>query len=373
VLTGFPDYPDGIIPEPYKRKVLMKEKMGRIQVVRTFIYPAANKGYLKRVLSFFSFMLSSIFLGTWATKRREVIIATSPPFSIGMAGYIISRLKRIPFIFEIRDLWPASLVQLEQIQNKLLIKILEKIELFLYKKAIYIISLTDSYEKDLTSRGVKREKIKVIKNGVDLEFFTPLKESNSLKIELGIEKKDVISYIGTHGLSHALIKIIETANNLKANKELVFLFVGDGAEKESIKKRVIELDLKNVIFIDSVPKTELPAYYSISDILLVPLKQIPLFKTVLPSKIFEIMAVAKPLITSVDGECKKLIEEAKSGLFAKPEDIADLEQKILYLHQNPDIRKQMGKNGRKFVENNFDRNLLADQYLKIINSVFRED
>ena len=128
VLTGFPDYPDGIIPEPYRGRILMKEKMGRIQLVRTFIFPTANKGFLKRVISFFSFMFSSILLGTWATKKRDVIIATSPPFSIGIAGYIISRMKRIPFIFEVRDIWPASVVQLGQIRNKLLIKILEKIE-----------------------------------------------------------------------------------------------------------------------------------------------------------------------------------------------------------------------------------------------------
>jgi glycosyltransferase involved in cell wall biosynthesis len=372
VLTGFPDYPDGIISEPYRGRILMKEKMGKIKVIRTFIYPTANKGFFKRVISFFSFTFSSILLGTWATKKRDILIATSPPFSIGLAGYIISRLKRIPFIFEIRDIWPASVVQLGQIENKTFIKILEKIELFLYKKAEKIISVTDSFVKVLTSRGVNRDKIVVIKNGVDLNFFTSVTGSEYLKKELGIEGKEVISYIGTHGLSHALEKVIDTANNLKSNNKLQFMFVGDGAEKESLKQYASRLHLSNVIFIDSVDKNNLLNYYGISDILLVPLKKIPLFKTVLPSKIFEIMAVEKPIITSVDGECKKLIETAKAGLFAEPENVTDLEQKIMYFHQNRKERLQMGKNGRIFVEKYFDRNKLADYYLKIIGSTINK-
>lgn len=372
VLTGFPDYPNGIIPKSYQGKILMKEKMGKIQVVRTFIYPTANKGFLKRVFSFFSFMISSILLGSWATKKRDIIIATSPPFSIGITGYIISRLKRIPLVFEIRDIWPASVVQLGQIKNNTLIKILEKIELFLYKKAVKIISVTDSFVKDFTTRGVDPEKIMVIKNGVDLNFFTPTTESESLKKELGVEGKEVISYIGTHGISHALANVIDTANNLKSNKKLIFLFVGDGAEKESLKQYAGSLHLDNVMFVDSVPKNDLPRYYGISDILLVPLKKIPLFKTVLPSKIFEIMAIAKPIITSVDGECKKLIEEAEAGLYAEPENVKDLEQKIIYFHQNPEIRQQMGRNGRNCVEKHFDRNQLADNYLGIIDSILNK-
>ena len=297
----------------------MKEKMGNIQVVRTFIYPTANKGFIKRVFSFFSFTISSILLGTRAVKKQEILIATSPPFSIGIAGYIISRLKRIPYIFEVRDIWPASIVQLGQIKNKSVIKILEKIELFLYRHASRVVSVTDSYVKDFVSRGVDPQKIEVIKNGVDLEFFKPAYQKNILIRELDLEGKEIISYVGTHGLSHALVKVLDTANELKQNKRIHFLFVGDGAEKESLKKYANDLRLDNVTFLESVSKDQLTAYYGLSHIMLVPLKRLPLFKTVLPSKIFEIMAVGKPIITTVDGECKKLIEDAEAGIFAEPE------------------------------------------------------
>jgi glycosyltransferase involved in cell wall biosynthesis len=368
VLTGFPDYPNGIIPESYRGHWLMKEKMGNIQVVRTFIYPTANKGFIKRLFSFFSFTISSIFLGTWVTKKRDILIATSPPFSIGIAGYVISRVKRVPYIFEVRDIWPASIVQLGQIKNKSVIKLLEKIELFLYRNAAKVVSVTDSYVKDFVSRGVDPQKIEVIKNGVDLEFFKPDYQTDHLIRKLNLEGKEIVSYVGTHGLSHALAKVIDTANELKQNKRIHFLFVGDGAEKESLKNYANDLGLDNVTFLDSVSKNELTAYYGLSHILLVPLKKLPLFKTVLPSKIFEIMAVGKPLITTVDGECKKLIEDADAGIFAEPENVEDLKEKILFLHQNPAKREQMGQNGRKFVHKYFDRNLLADNYLKIIRA-----
>jgi glycosyltransferase involved in cell wall biosynthesis len=372
VLTGFPDYPDGIIPESYRGRWLMREKIGKIQIVRTFIYPTENKGFFKRVISFFSFTFSSILLGTWATNKRDILIATSPPFSIGIAGYIISRLKRIPYIFEVRDIWPASIVQLGQIKNKSAIKLLEKIELFLYRQALKVVSVTDSYVEDFVSRGVDPDKIEVIKNGVDLEFFSPVSDSGILKDNLGITGKEIVSYIGTHGLSHALNKVIDVARELESQPDLLFLFVGDGAEKKSLISYAESNGINNVMFVDSVPKDELNSYYGISDIILVPLKKIPLFKTVLPSKIFEIMAVKKPIITTVDGECRKLIEKAEAGLFAEPEDVKDLKDKILYLYKNTDKKNQMGTNGRKYVQKYFDRNVLADNYLEIIKSAIEK-
>lgn len=366
VLTGFPDYPDGIIPKPYRGRFLMHETIGKINLVRTFIYPAANKGFIKRVISFFSFTLSSILIGSWATKKMDVIIATSPPFSIGIAGYIISLFKRIPFVFEVRDIWPASVIQLGQIKNKLIIKILEHIELFLYKKAAKIVSVTDSYVEDLVSKGVNGNKIEIIKNGVDLNFFIPKQALQDLKKDLGINGKRIVSYIGTHGLSHALQHVVRCAYNLRAHQDLVFLFVGDGAEKNRIINLSEELKLQNVLFLSSVDKDLLPDYYAISDILLVPLRKIPLFKTVIPSKIFEIMAVQKPLIISVDGEARRLVEKSMAGIYAEPEDPDDLEQKIKYMLEHPDLMNQMGESGRKFVEKYFDRNVLADKYLKLI-------
>jgi glycosyltransferase involved in cell wall biosynthesis len=369
VLTGFPDYPDGIIPEAYRGHFLLKEKTDAINVVRTYIYAAPNKGFLKRSISYVSFMFSSIIQGTVAVKDQDILIASSPPFLVGVAGYVISRLKRIPFIFEVRDIWPASIVQLGQIKNKMIIGLLEWLELFLYRRAVRIVCVTDSFVKEINARGIPESKMTVIKNGVDLEFFKPQGANGELQDKLDLKDKRVISYIGTHGLSHALNKVVDTAGLLRNHPELLFLFIGEGAEKQKLIKKSQQLGLNNVKFLNSISKAELPQYYSISDILLVPLRRIPLFKTVIPSKIFEIMAVQKPILISVDGESRHIVEQAAAGIFVEPENSQDLSDKILELLNEPEKLKKMGENGREYVEKNFDRNLLADQYLELIISV----
>ena len=369
VVTGFPDYPDGVIPESYRGYFLLREKMNSINVVRTYIYAAPNKGFLKRSISYFSFMFSSIIQGTSATKKQDLLVASSPPFLVGVAGYVISRLKRIPFVFEVRDIWPASIVQLGQIKNKMITRLLEWMELFLYRQAVKVVCVTDSFVKDIKSRGIPESKMTVIKNGVDLVFFKPDSLNTQLQNQLNLRGKTVVSYIGTHGLSHALDKILDAASLLNNHKNIIFLFIGDGAEKEKLIKKSELLKLHNVKFLNSVEKSELSKYYSISDILLVPLRGIPLFKTVIPSKIFEIMAVQKPILLSVDGESRQIVEEAGAGLFVEPENPADLRDKILELVANPAKVKKMGENGRLYVEKYFDRNRLADRYLDLVESI----
>jgi glycosyltransferase involved in cell wall biosynthesis len=208
---------------------------------------------------------------------------------------------------------------------------------------------------------------------VDLEFFRPESPNIQLKENLKLDNKLVVAYIGTHGLSHALDKVLDAANLLKNNPDIFFLFIGDGAEKEQLIYRSKQLSLYNVKFLDSIAKVELSNYYSISDILLVPLRDIPLFRTVIPSKIFEIMAMQKPILISVDGESRQIVEQAGAGLFIEPENSQDLSKKIIELASNPDAITKMGENGRKFVEENFDRNRLADHYLDLIESIVYND
>lgn len=369
VITGFPDYPSGIIPPKYRGHILYKEKMEGINVIRTFTIAAPNRGFLKRVISFISFMISSIVQGSLLVGKEDIIIATSPPFFVGISGYIISKLKNIPFIFEVRDLWPESIIQLGQLKNKVIIKILEWIELKLYQKSVKIISVTDSYVNFIHKKGIPKEKISIVKNGVNLEQFKPQPQNEKLKRDMNLEGKFVVAYIGTLGLSHALDKIITTAHSLNEYQEIAFLFIGDGAEKANLITQAKNLNLSNITFISSVPKEQLSLYYSICDILLVPLRKLSLFETVIPSKIFEIMAMEKPIIISVNGEAQKIIEEANSGFFSEPENLAMLKQKILYAYKNPQILLEKAKNGRNYVEANFDRSKIADEYKKIIESV----
>lgn len=372
VITGFPHHPTGVIPNEYKGYKFLKEQKEGINVIRTFIYATPNKGKIKRILGYVSFMFSSIIQGSRKCGKQDVIIATSPQFFVGIAGYIISRIKRIPFIFEVRDLWPESIKQLGQITNPLIINFLETIESFLYRKAVKVIGVADSTLDILSNKGVPQEKINIVKNGVDLNLFNIEKDSDEIKDKLNLKDKFIISYIGTHGLSHALDKVLDTANILNNKEEIYFLLVGEGAEKENLIKQAKNQNISNVKFIDQISKLELPLYYSICNIVLITLRDLPLFQCVIPSKMFEIMAMSKPIIISVDGEAKNMVvDKAKAGIFSIPEDPKDLKNKILYLYNNKDMCKKLGANGRKFVEKYFNRDKLADEYLKIIKSALQ--
>ncbi len=366
VLTGFPHHPTGVIPKEYQGYKFFQEEKDGINVVRTYVFAAPNQGFLKRIISYMSFMFSSIIQGTSKVGRQDIIIATSPQFFVGIAGYVISRLKRIPFIFEVRDLWPESIVQLGLIKNKFIIRLLQWIELMLYKKSVHIVGVADSTVNVLAERGIEEEKISIIKNGVDLDLFRNSGRQDELKNQHNLAGKFVISYIGTHGLSHALDKVLETAYLLKDQEDLVFLLVGEGAEKKNLLMQAKKMQLRNVRFQDQIDKSDLPCFYELSDVVLVTLKALPLFKQVIPSKIFEIMGMSRPIIISVDGEARKLVTEAEAGIFAEPENVNDLKERITELYNDPDLRNELGVNGRNYAAENFCRNKLADDYLEII-------
>jgi glycosyltransferase involved in cell wall biosynthesis len=367
VITGFPDYPDGIIPQKYKGYKFLIEDYEGIRVIRTYTFPAANRGFFRRIISFLSFMISSIVQGTVASKKQEILIATSPPFLVGVSGYVISKLKNIPFVFEVRDLWPESAIQLGELKNKFVIKFLKKIELHLYHSAKLIVPVAESTINVLLNIGIKENKIAVIKNGVDLETLP-----RPLSQEFKSENKFVVAYIGTIGLSHALDKVVETAELLKHEDSILFQIIGEGAEKQNLNKLIEKLGLNNVKLINKIEREQLTKYYSQANILLVTLRKLDIFRKVIPSKLFEIMAFEKPILISVDGEARCIVEKAKAGLFVHPEDPEDLRDKIVYLKSNPDLLKEFGKNGRMFVEENFDRSKLAQNYETLLSSIINQ-
>lgn len=370
VITGFPNHPTGVIPKEYKQHLFKIEQTDGIRVIRTYVYPAPNEGFLKRIISYISFMFSSVLIGPWRACKVDLVIATSPQFLVAIAGYIISLIKRAPFIFEVRDLWPESIVQLGQIRNRMIIKMLEFLEIFLYKKAAMIVVVAESSIPILKSKGIPARKIKVVKNGVDLTLFHPQKADRQLRERLGFTNKFIVSYIGTLGLSHALDKVLETAQSLREQDHIQFLLIGEGAEKERLLGMKDELNLNNVTFLNQVEKQLLPYYYNLSDVVLVTLRKLPLFQCVIPSKIFEIMAMAKPIIIGVDGEARQLVvDEAGAGIFVEPENIQQLGETILKLYKDPILRKTLGDNGRCFVQKHYDREKLARAYLEALEGL----
>jgi len=366
VVTGVPNVPDGIIYKGYRNKLFQRQEIDGIRVFRVWTYIAPNRGVFKRGLNYFSFMASSL-LGIFVIKKADLVIATSPQFFCGLAGYFYSALKRIPFIFEVRDLWPEAIIATEALKNRGLIKLLGKIEMFLYRSAKKIIVVTESYKRAISQKGIPQDKIVVAKNGVDLNYYHPRDRENEVRKDLRLNGKYIVSYIGTIGMAQDLDQILKAAEYLRDRKNIVFLFVGSGARRDSLMRKKESMQLDNVIFIERQPKDAIPSFYAASDICLATLNRAPLFKTVIPSKIFEIMSMARPLILAVDGEARELVELANAGIFVEPGNHKDLTKAILRCYSQPQEAEMLGKNGRRFVERYSGWDIIANGYLQVLN------
>lgn len=367
VVTGFPNHPTGIIRPEYRGQFVKRESVEGIDLLRTWVYCAANKGFFRRILNFLSFFFSSLILGALKTGRPDVVVGTSPQFFCAVAAYLLSRIKRAPFVFEVRDIWPQSAVEMGVLKNHWLIRLLEAIELHLYRRAALIVPVAESSRDYLLAKGVAPEKIKVITNGVDAAFLaSPSVAPDEVRRQLGLEGKFVVSYIGTHGMAHALQVVLNVAKRFSADSNVHFLFVGEGAEKENLKRLAESLSLDNLTFLDEQPRERLLGFYRASDVSLVPLRRLEIFRKVLPSKLFELMGVGCPVICSVEGEAARLVAAAEAGVCIEPENEDALFAAINRLRAEPELRKRMGDNGRRFVKANYLRSVLAEKYLAVV-------
>lgn len=365
VITCFPNFPEGKVYSGYKNKLYQKECIDGVEVIRVWSYITANKGFIKRVLDYLSFALMTFIVGLFL--KFDIIVATSPQFFTTWAGFFLSVIKRKPWIFELRDLWPESIKTVGAMKQGILLNSLEKIELYLYSKASLVIAVTESFKTNLINRGIDSNKIKVITNGANLELFSLNYEDEKLKNELGLDGKFIIGYIGTHGMAHSLDFIVECLAAIK-DKSIHFLFIGDGAMKNTIVERANQLKLQNITFLDPIPKEEVPRYLSICNASLAPLKKSDTFKTVIPSKIFEASAMRKPTILGVEGQAKEIIEFYSAGICFEPENRQDFIDKLLELKNNMKLYSDL-QLGCKNLAVNFDRRVLAENMLDILNSV----
>jgi len=369
VITGFPNHPTGIIRPEYRGCFAKRESIEGIDLLRTWVYCTANKGFFRRVLNFFSFFFSSLIFGSLLTRRPDVVIGTSPQFFCAAAAYLLSIVKRAPFVFEVRDIWPQSAVELGALKNPLIIRALEAIELYLYRRARLIVVVAESTIPYLIGKGIPPAKIKCVPNGIDAGY---IRETGAAPAQILEKLRDsfIVSYIGTHGMSHALDVVLRAAQQLQqSGPALHFLFVGEGAEKQNLKRLAAELGLTNVTFIDEQPREALAAYYRASDVSIVPLKRLPLFKKVLPSKLFELMGSGCPIICSVEGEASELVTRADAGLCIEPENSEALISAINRLRADPALRRRMGLNGQRFAKTHYLRSTLAKDYLNSLSSI----
>jgi colanic acid biosynthesis glycosyl transferase WcaI len=380
VLTGFPNHPTGVVPPEYRsklRRLVVREKAGGVNVVRTWLLPFPNRKSHERMLNYSSFCASAATTGLFLS-RPDVVIATSPQLLVALSGWWLARCKRVPFVFEVRDLWPESLAAVGMGNSgSLLHRTLAKIAGFLYRHSDRIVVVTSAFEDYLVKNWrVPREKISVIENGVETRLFAPALftggPETALRRELRAEGNFIISYIGTMGMAHGLETIITAAAQLQnTNPEIVFLMLGEGAEKERIAALAHERGLTNLRFVDQQPRDKIPAYICASDVCLVLLKKTELFKTVIPTKMLEFMSCARPVILGVDGQARAILEEAQAGLMIEPENSDALATAIRYLAANRETARQLGENGRQHILSKFSRHHTAARYIDVLEDLLQ--
>jgi colanic acid biosynthesis glycosyl transferase WcaI len=372
VLTGFPNHPTGVVPPAYRqklRRLVAREWRDGVDVVRTWLLPFPNRRAYERMLNYSSFCVSAAITGLFLA-RPDVVIATSPQLLVGLSGWWLACCKRVPFVFEVRDLWPESLAAVGVgKENSILHRSLSKIAGFLYRQCDRLVVVTPAFEDHLVKHwSVLREKISVIENGVETQLFAP-EAASELRRELGVEEKFVVSYIGTMGMAHGLETILDAAALLQPRNEIVFLMMGEGAEKDRIMALARQRELNNMRFIDQQAREQVPAYISASDVCLVPLRKNELFKTVIPTKMLEFMSCARPVILGVDGQARSILEEARAGLAIEPENSAALANAICYLAANREIAREMGRSGREHIVRKFSRRHTAEKYVRMLEQM----
>jgi glycosyltransferase involved in cell wall biosynthesis len=364
VITCAPNFPQGKLYLGYKNKLYQTENMDGIIVIRVWSYMTSNKGFFLRILDYISFAFSAFLAGLF--KPCEVIVATSPQFFTTIAAYSLSLIKRKPWFFEVRDLWPESIRSVGAMdKNSKILDIFESIELFLYRKAKRVIVVTEAFKNNLIQRKIPCEKIDVIPNGCNSKLFFPCETDQLLKRDLGMGGKIVLGYIGTHGMAHGLDFIIHSFKKLDLQR-YALLLVGDGAEKKSLISLVAKEKINGVHFLPPIPKSEVPSYISICDICLVPLIKTPTFRTVIPSKIFEVAAMGKPILLGVDGQARQIVEKYGCGIFFEPENEQSFHDGIDQI-QDEQIQTSI-RLGCKALVRDYNRDSLADRMLNILSS-----
>jgi len=366
VITCAPNFPKGEVYPGYKNKLYKKETIDGIKVIRVWSYITANEGFIKRILDYISFAVMAFFAGFFV--KTDLIVATSPQFFTAVSGRLLSFFKRKKWVFEVRDLWPESIIAVGAMERNRAIRFFEWIEKKLYLSADHIIVVTDTFKEKIIARGISGKKISVFKNGANLELFKPQGKKVDLEEKLRLKNKTVFAYIGTHGMAHGLSFILDSIKPLEAtHPELAFLFIGDGAEKKNLLQQAESLQLKNAVFVDSVSKKEVVDYLSVMDVALVNLRKSDTFKTVIPSKIFEAAAMEKPILLGLEGETKGIIEQYNAGVCFTPEDQDSFFKAVQSITGKE--KYQETREGSKRLVKDFDRSKIAARMLECLKEV----
>lgn len=369
IITCVPNFPSGTVFGGYKNWPWQTEIMDDIHVIRVWSFISANSGFVLRTIDYVSYMIMAILVSPFV-RKVDVIIGTSPQFFTVVAAFFASKLKRCPFVFELRDLWPASIKAVGALSDTLPLQLLTRIEMFLYGKADLIIPVTHTFKAELVNRGIDSNKIEVITNGVDLSRFRPMPKDQKLLSKLNCENYFICGYIGTHGMAHGLETLLDAAEILQkaGEHDVRILFLGNGARKNALVNIATDKQLNNVIFVDSVPKYEVMRYWSLLDVSIIHLIKDDVFKTVIPSKIFESMAMGIPLIHAVEGESADIVKTNHCGLCISSQDPILMVNSILGLKSKVNIYDEYKRNCARTAQR-FDRDKLGADLLSLLTKL----
>ena len=372
VVTGNMHYATGkkILPKTWCNKENIDKN---ITLYRTWTYSGYNSNFIGRVIGYLSYTFSSL-VKSFFLKKPDIILITSPSIFVGISAIILSKIKRVPFILEVRDLWPESAVATGVLNNKILLNILYWLEHKLYKHSKKIVVLTPAFKENIEKRFPEFiGKIDIITNGADFSIMNSNNKSKEIREKYNWNNKKVFSYFGAHGVANDLIQVVEVANKFKENQDTHFVLIGDGMQKDMLKQKAKKYNLANLQFIDSVPKNEVVDYINAIDIGMAILKKTDTFKTVYPNKVFDYMSCKKPVLVTIDGITRELINNANCGLYAEPENILEFESIVLkYSKMSAKELGILGDSGFKYVKEYFDREKLAKKYIEVIKEVVND-
>ena len=366
VVTGFPNYPTGIVPPSYRGRFRMVEEMDGIRVIRTWVYATPNRGVVRRILNHLSFAFSSL-AATRLLGKVDVFFVESPPLFTGLAALAYRRLKRAPYVFNVSDIWPQSAVELGALRSAFAVRLAEMLEMHLYRRAARVSVVTPGMVERLASRGVPRDKLVLLTNSVDTTAFRPAAANMELARGLGLDERKVFLYAGTHGMAQGLGTILDAAKQTR-NSDVLYVLAGEGAEKDALVKRAESEGIANVRFLPNQPRQVMPDLLNLAYATIIPLRRLDLFKSALPSKMFESMAAAKPIVASLWGEAADLINAAGCGIVVPPEDPAALQEAVEKLATDPALARDLGEKGRAYVQEHFDRDRIASRFIDLLKS-----
>ncbi|RPI20507.1 MAG: glycosyltransferase WbuB, partial [Chloroflexota bacterium] len=378
-IAEVPNHPSGIIPPAYRGKLFEQADLEGIDVIRVWVKASPVKNFRNRMLFYLTFMVTATLAGLLLRpKRYDLIYASSPPLFVGGAALALSYLKRTPLVFEVRDLWPESAVALGEISSRRAVAWATRLEEACYRRARSIVVVTRGIGARLVERGIAPGKVALIPNGANIDMFQfQPEERQRLRAELGLEDKFIAVYAGIHGIAQGLETLVEAARWLHSSKQpgsdqVHILLIGDGPKKAEVALLAGQYQLPNLTLLPEQPRERIPGYLSAADVALIPLRNLPLFKGALPSKMFDAWACKLPVITSVDGEARQILEDVQCGVFVPPEDPERLAQTLMALKEIPEERKKMGMNGRCYTVEHYSRKALAEKLAHLLEGVVEQ-